>query len=192
VGIIIVLALRLTVPLTILRWPLLGGILAIVADTVDILIFQMFGFPDFVEYHQADKLLDSYYMALEVVVVQRWLPLPRTVATLLFAYRMVGVLVFELIDARAALLLFPNLFEMFFLFHLASARVAPAYRLTARDASAWLVVLLIPKMAQEYTLHYAKALDNLVALDIIQDGYRAAIGWLHDHIGALARVCALG
>lgn len=191
-GIIIVLALRLTVPLTILRWPLLGGILAILADTVDILIFQMFGFPDFIEYHQADKLLDSYYMALEVLVAQRWLLLPRTVATLLFAYRMGGVLVFELIDARAALLMFPNLFEMFFLLQLASARVAPAYRLTARDASAWLAVLLVPKMAQEYTLHYAKALDNLVALEIIRDSYGAAIGWLRDHIGALLRVCALG
>lgn len=71
-GLAIVLGLRLTVPLTILRWPLVGGLLAIAADTVDILFFQFFGFPSFIGYHELDKLLDTYYLILEVIVAQRW------------------------------------------------------------------------------------------------------------------------
>ena len=47
-GLVIVLVVRLTAPLTILRWPLAGAIIAIVADTTDILFFQAFGFPSFI------------------------------------------------------------------------------------------------------------------------------------------------
>jgi hypothetical protein len=50
---ILVLGLRLTVPLTVC-WPLFGGLLAVAADTVDILIFQAFGFPVH-GYHQIDS-----------------------------------------------------------------------------------------------------------------------------------------
>ncbi len=187
-GVFLVLGLRLTVPLTVLRWPLPGALLGIAADTVDIVIFQALGFPSFMEYHQIDKLLDVYYLALWLVVAQGWLALPRTIATLLFAYRMIGVAVFEMTDARLMLFLFPNLFEFFFLFHAASLRFAPQYRLTAQGAAGWLVLLLIPKMGQEYSLHYARLLDNLVALDIIDDVYRAAAGWLHDHLVVNSRL----
>ena len=178
-GLAIVLSLRLSAPLTILRWPLAGGILAILADTVDILIFQIFGFPSFIGYHEIDKLLDSYYLVIEVIVAQRWAGFPRGIATALFAYRMVGVAAFEATDARGVLVAFPNLFEFFFLFHLACLRFAPGYRLTPPRAAGWLVVLLIPKMGQEYVLHDAKLLDHAVAKDII-------VRWYHDVVNLVA------
>lgn len=174
-GLAIVLALRLTVPLTILRWPLAGGIVAILADTVDILIFQIFGFPSFIGYHEIDKLLDCYYLVLEVIVAQRWASLPRGIASALFAYRMIGVAAFEATDARGVLVAFPNLFEFFFLFHLACLRFAPEYRLTPARGASWLALLLIPKMGQEYVLHDAKLLDHAVAKDIIVRWYRDVI-----------------
>ena len=67
-GLVIVLVVRLTAPLTILRWPLAGAIIAIVADTADILFFQAFGFPTFIGYNEIDKLLDLYYLSLELIV----------------------------------------------------------------------------------------------------------------------------
>lgn len=82
---------------------------------------------------------------------------------------MLGVLVFEFTGARVALLLFPNLFELFFVFRLVADRFAPAYELTPRRVALSLAVLLVPKLAQEYVLHYAKVLDNYVAVDIIRD-----------------------
>jgi hypothetical protein len=86
-GLAIVLGVRLTVPLTIFRWPLAGGLLAIAADAVDIIIFDVAGFPSFLSYQEIDKLLDGYYLAIEVIVAQRWLALPRMTASALFVYR---------------------------------------------------------------------------------------------------------
>jgi hypothetical protein len=178
-GLAIVLGLRLTVPLTILRWPLAGGVLAILVDTVDILFFQTFGFPSFIGYHEIDKLLDSYYLVLEVIVVQRWPGMPRGIASVLFIYRMIGVAILEVTDARGALVAFPNLFEFYFLFYAACQRFAPEYRLTAGRTAGWLVILLIPKMGQEYVLHGAKLLDHAVAKDII-------VRWYHHVVNVVA------
>jgi hypothetical protein len=138
VGLTLVLAIRLTVPLTIVRWPLAGGLLSIAADTIDILLFDLFGFPSVANYQQIDKILDCYYLAIEFLVVQRWETLPRSVASALFAYRVAGVVLFELSDARALLLVFPNLFELFFLFVLVVRHSYPAYILDLRRTVMWL------------------------------------------------------
>ena len=167
-GIGIALAARLLVPLTILRWPLVGGILSIAADTVDIVIFNIWGFPSW-DYQRFDKTLDLYYLALELVVVQRWLRFERCLASILFAYRLVGILLFEVAGWRAALLVFPNLFEVYYLLPLGVTRFAPRYALTPRRTLGWLALLLLPKLAQEYLLHSAKVLDDLVLFDVIRD-----------------------
>lgn len=86
---------------------------------------------------------------------------------------MIGVAILEATDDRGTLVVFPNLFEFFYLFHLACLRFKPEYRLTPSRAAGWLVVLLIPKMGQEYVLHDAKLLDHAVAKDII-------VRWYHD------------
>ena len=65
-GTVIVLVVRLVVPLLILRRPLLGGLLAIVADTCDIVAFNIWGWPPW-PYHLLDKALDWYYLALEAL-----------------------------------------------------------------------------------------------------------------------------
>jgi hypothetical protein len=173
-GVWIVVVMRLTVPLTIFRWPLVGGVLAIVADTVDILFFQWLGFPS-IGYHELDKLLDTYYLAIEFVVAQRWDTLPRATASALFVYRVIGVVLFEFTDDRTLLLVFPNLFELYFLFHAARLRYAQTPQLTFNQTFAALGVLLIPKMGQEYSLHYARFLDHAVALDIIENIAHATI-----------------
>lgn len=176
-GLAIVLVVRLLAPLAIFRWPLAGALLAIAADTVDILIFDVFGFPGFIEYHQVDKLLDSYYLAIEFIVAQRWGAVPRATASALFAYRMIGVVAFEVTDTRALLLVFPNVFEWFFLLQVWLLRFRPAYVLTPQRAAAWVAVLLVPKLAQEYLLHYSRVLDHYVATDVIGDSYRALKRW---------------
>jgi hypothetical protein len=168
VGGIIAIAVRLLVPLVILRRPLLGGVLAIVADASDIVIFNVWGFPSW-DYQHLDKLLDLYYLALEFGVALRWQRLSRTVASALFGWRTLGVIVFETTAWRAGLLIFANLFELYFLFVLAAARMAPGYVLSRRRTLLWLLVLLVPKLLQEYLLHIARVLDNLVLFDVIAD-----------------------
>ena len=179
-GTVLALFVRLALPLTILRWPLAGAVLSIAADTIDILIFNALGFPH-IGYQQFDKLLDLYYLSLELVVVRRWAPFERTVASALFAWRLAGVLLFEALGVRVALLLFPNMFEVYYLLVLATRRWAPAYEFTPARTVVALCVLLVPKLAQEYALHYARWLDNLVAFDVISDIWR----WIGDRLQLL-------
>jgi hypothetical protein len=77
---------------------------------------------------------------------------------------------------------FPNVFELFFLCYAAVLHLWPDYELTPRRAIAWIAVLLVPKMGQEYALHYARWLDNLSAVEIIEDAARATRTWLRDRL----------
>ena len=50
-----------------------------------------------------------------LIVALRWDGLERNVAVALYLFRLVGFLVFELTGARMTLVLFPNVFEIWFL-----------------------------------------------------------------------------
>ena len=159
---LLVIALRLLLPLTILRWPLAGGLLSLVVDAVDVVLVDLFarvlGEPgEFGPlYAQLDKYLDTYYLALEVVVVRRWHEaVPRRTAYALFAWRALGVVLFEITVSRPLLVVFPNLFENYFLFVLVARRWFPRFvpRTWAQSVIACLL-LLIPKEIQEFVLHY--------------------------------------
>lgn len=159
---LLVIALRLVLPLSILRWPLAGGILALVIDAIDVvlvdLLAKVFGEPgEFGPlYAQLDKYLDTYYLALEVVVARRWQEVvPRRTAYLLFAWRLIGVILFEITVYRPLLVVFPNLFENYFLYVLVARRWFPRFLArTWPQSLAACLVLLVPKEVQEYVLHY--------------------------------------
>ncbi len=159
---IVVIALRLALPLTILRWPLAGGLLAMAVDALDVVLVDAIAgvlrqpgeFGPF--YAQIDKWLDIYYLALELVVVRRWPEaLPRGAATLLFVWRLAGVIAFEVTAYRPLLLIFPNLFENVYLYVLIVRRWFPALMpRTVPQVLAVLLVLLVPKTIQEWALHW--------------------------------------
>ncbi len=160
VGQAVVIALRLLVPLLILRLPLVGGVLAMLLDGADVIIVELLG-PGGMGpyYHSLDKYLDMYYLSLELYVSLRWRELlPRRTSILLYVYRLVGVLAFELTQVRPLLFFFPNLFENWFLFYMLRNRFFPRLRLDScgRIATA-LLLLYIPKVLQEYVLHIAQA-----------------------------------
>lgn len=159
-GQIIIIALRVIVPLLILRRPLAGGIIAMLLDALDVVLVELFGEGGMGEhYHSLDKVLDLWYLGLEAWVAWSWRArIPRLIAIWLFAWRVLGVILFELTDQRWLLFAFPNLFEHWFLFVLIVWTWFPRVKLdTWRSALAWLVVLYIPKLGQEYLLHVAEA-----------------------------------
>jgi hypothetical protein len=159
---LIVIALRLVLPLTILRWPLAGGLLALVIDATDVVLVDAIAGllgqpPEFGPiYAQLDKWLDLYYLGLEVVVARRWVELvPRRTAYVLFAWRLVGVILFEITIYRPLLVVFPNLFENYFLYILVARRWFPRFvPRTVRQSVVVSLILLIPKEIQEYVLHW--------------------------------------
>jgi hypothetical protein len=158
-GAAIVIAVRLTVPLLIFRWPLIGGLASMIADTLDVVMISAMnlgGFGD--NYHTTDKLLDTYYLSIELFVALRWENLyARWISAVLFPYRLIGVVLFELTGHRIMLFVFPNLFENWWLYCAFTMSYAPRFApRSARSSAIALVLLLIPKMAQEYLLHFAE------------------------------------
>jgi hypothetical protein len=160
VGVLIVLAVRLSVPLLIFRRPLLGGVLSFLADAADLVVFNAFGFPD--DYQRLDKGLDLYYLSIEMIVALRWAPLPRNVAGVLYLWRVAGAVLFEVTGSRWVLLLFPNLFELWWLLV-----VIKGQDLSRRATAVWLVVLLVPKLVHEYVLHVWRVLDRYTLVDVV-------------------------
>jgi hypothetical protein len=159
-GELIIIALRLLIPLTILRWQLTGGIIAMLLDALDVVLIELIGRGGFGDhYAQLDKLLDSYYLTLELIVAWRWSNrFARQPAIALFGYRVAGVVLFELTGVRVLLVLFPNLFENWWLYCVFVFRFFP--RLVPhswRSTITPLVILLVPKMGQELLLHYYEA-----------------------------------
>lgn len=159
-GQIIVVSLRIFFPLLILRRPLLGGVIAMLLDALDVVIVEFFGKGGMGDhYHSIDKVLDLYYLAFEAWVALSWAErVPRLTAAVLFVYRVVGVIIFEITSWRFSLFAFPNLFEHWFIFYLVRNRFFPQVTLSSwKHTLAFLIVLYIPKLAQEYLLHVAKA-----------------------------------
>ena len=159
-GIAVILVIRLLVPLTIFRWPLAGGLLAVAVDTLDVVIIEIIGLGGFGGHYQTlDKAQDLYYLGIEFLVATGWEnPWAKWPALVLYPYRVIGAIAFEITHVRVLLFIFPNLFENWWLYCVIVARFTP--RLEPRSfmsAAVPLVLLLIPKMAQEYLLHYAEA-----------------------------------
>ncbi len=74
---------------------------------------------------------------------------------LLFGYRLIGVVLFEVTQVRVLLLVFPNLFERFFILQVASQRFFPRFRMETYGRIAIVVlVILATKLPQEFALHY--------------------------------------
>jgi len=153
---IFVILLRLIIPLLIFRRPLLGGVASVLLDAVDANIVRIMG-GTFPNYQQLDKYLDTYYLFFEFVVSLGWdHKLAKQTSVILFLYRVVGVVLFEITNTRVFLFFFPNLFEYFFLFFLIlKRRYFDSNKVNSWSRMVLIVVLLyILKFPQEYLLHY--------------------------------------
>jgi hypothetical protein len=180
----LVIAGRFFLPLLIPRFPLPAILVCLVLDGVDQTLFQTFTDLDLTGYQGYDKALDVYYLAVAYLsTLRNWTNLDAfRIARFLFYYRLAGVVLFELLEWRALLLLFPNTFEYFFIVYEAIRLRWDPTRLTRRNlillaAGIWVCI----KLPQEYWIHIAK----LDTTDLI--GAHPWIGLL----GALA-ILALG
>ena len=147
--------MRLIVPVFILRWPLGGFIASVLADTLDVVIVAGIRSGIFEDYTSTDKLLDTYMLAFAALVSWRWQNrIARGASIALFGYRVVGVAILQLTDARWVLFVFPNVFDFFYVYHLVTTRWFPT--LEVKGYRLLLYVLLIlsgMKLGQEFILH---------------------------------------
>jgi hypothetical protein len=154
-----VVASRILVPLAIPHFPLPAMLVALVIDGVDQTIFQTFTSLDLSGYQQYDKALDVYYLSIAYIATLRnWTNLPAfSVSRFLYYYRLVGVVVFELTQIRAVLLIFPNTFEYFFDFYEGVRARWDPRRMSPRlviGAAAFIWIFI--KLPQEWWIHVAQ------------------------------------
>lgn len=157
---IIIILIRTFIPLTILRWPLLGVLLSILGDISDVMVFEFFGstFLPGIEYHNVDKIFDTWYLFLAFVVIfRRWRQdkLARNTGIILFLWRFVGFLVFMLAGIRSAFFFAPNIFEFFFLATLIIWKFNPKFKYTWKSLIVTLLIVGIPNIIKEYFMHFA-------------------------------------
>lgn len=155
----LVIALRLIVPLSILRWPFWGVIASIAADGLDVVILEATGGAKIFwgpTYHPIDKALDTYYLAIAAAVSLRWKEdLARKTSIILFLWRLVGVIIFEITRIRQVIFFAPNIFENFYLLIAGATQFFPKFRLDSpKKLVIFLLVASVPKLVQEYVMHF--------------------------------------
>ncbi len=154
-----VVGLRLFVPLLIPRFPLPAILACLVIDAADQTIFQNNTDLDLTGYQGYDKALDIYYLTIAYLsTLRNWTdPFAFGVVRFLWYYRLAGVLLFELFDVRALLIIFPNTFEYFFIAYEAVRLWWNPERLSRRQVigmAAFIWVFI--KLPQEWWLHIAQ------------------------------------
>ncbi len=173
-AIAIVATIRVLGSLPVLRWAFVGAIIALLADASDVFLLNLLDMSAMGHYQQFDKWADQVYMLTFLIVALRWQGLTRNVAVGLYAYRLVGVVAFELSGVRILLMVFPNVFEFWFIFVASLPHWRPRYNLSTAGALSVLPLLLVAKEGQEFVLHGARWLDRFTALDALH----AIWGWL--------------
>ena len=173
--VIVIAAIRIAGSLPVLRWPLLGGLLAILVDLSDLLLRDLLDLGGVPDYQSLDKWLDQVYLGAFLWVALRWSGPARTVAIALYVFRLVGFVAFELTHERALLLLFPNVFEFWFIAvaALGDARVA---RWSKGRLAIVVIVLAGLKEFQEWALHGARLFDSIGTLEAIDLVWRRLTG----------------
>jgi hypothetical protein len=113
--VLVIAAIRIAGSLPVLRWPLAGGLLAVLVDLSDLLLQDLLSLGGLPDYQSLDKWVDQVYLGAFLVVAWRWAGPARSIAVALYVYRLAGFLAFELTHDRNLLLFFPNVFEFWFL-----------------------------------------------------------------------------
>ena len=174
-GILVFVLFRAATALPVLRWPLAGGLLAIGGDLADLLLRDLVGIGS-LDYQLLDKLLDQVYLLLFLVVALRWEGAERRVAVALYLYRLAGTVLFLLTDERLVLLLFPNVFETWFLLVAVLHHRREPVRWTPPRFALALAGATAVKLVQEWALHGGRIFDGISSLDFLDQVRRWLTG----------------
>ena len=166
--ILIIGAIRVAGSLPVLRWPLAGGILAVLVDLSDLLLRDVLDLGGLGDYQAFDKWVDQVYLATFLVVALRWSGVERNVAVALYAWRLVGFVAFEVSGDRGLLLWFPNVFEFWFLFVAGLHRFRPRFVWRPVSLVVTLAMLIGLKELHEWSLHGARLFDGISSLEFLE------------------------
>jgi hypothetical protein len=165
---VVIAIVRVLGSLVVLRWALVGGIVAILTDLSDLFLKNFLDLGGVRDYQAFDKWLDQVYLAAFLsVAIRHWRGPARDIAIGLYAFRFTGFIIYELTGARTVLLFFPNVFEFWFLFVASLPHWRPAFRYTRANTAITLATLTAAKLLQEYVLHWNRVLDRFSTIDLL-------------------------
>ncbi len=169
--------IRIAGSLPVLRWAFAGALIAIVVDFSDLFFMAVIDLGGLGDYQSFDKWIDLVYMFAFLWVANRWSGPERTIALGLFAFRMIGFVAFEITGARSVLLVFPNVFEFWFVFVAIRLHYWPGYEMTRQRLAKWFAVTLALKMGQEWVLHGGRYLDSFTLFEAVEAIWDFVIFW---------------
>ena len=92
----------------------------------------------------------------------------KKIGIILFSYRIIGMILFEVFQKRWILFLFPNFFE-FWIIVIALLRLyKDDLQITRKNVGFLIIPIMSIKLLQEYVLHVNKILDNYTLIEIIE------------------------
>ena len=102
------------------------------------------------------------------IVLFRFNVQAKKIGIILFSYRIIGMILFEVFQKRWILFLFPNFFE-FWIIVIALLRLyKDDLQITRKNVGFLIIPIMSIKLLQEYVLHVNKILDNYTLIEIIE------------------------
>lgn len=150
-------AIRTTVPLLILRFPLLGILLSSLIDMYDWFFVDTSTPEKLDNYQHWDKSMDIYYQVIIVFAVLKFKDtLVKRTAISLFMFRCIGLVLFYTIGGRQFLFFFPNFFENFVIAYLLFVFITKEKIMLTSKKLLLLSFLIIalPKTIHEFFQHF--------------------------------------
>ena len=146
--------LRLIFPLIIFKYPFGGAVAVIAFDLLDMDLIKRFN-GNLDNYQTLDKTLDTYYLAIEAIIVLTWKnKLVKKIALGLFIYRLLGFSIFLFTQNLLFLVIFPNVFEYFYLIYLGIQKIFKKDLKSKMALAVILIILIMVKVTHEYWLHF--------------------------------------
>ncbi len=156
--IITILIFRLLTPFLVIRWPFWGSLAIIFVDTFDFTALNYFNIntlnPE--SYQSFDKAFDLYGLFFQLYTVRYLREVKaKKILKILFSWRLIGVVLFELTKMRQLLFFAPNIFEYFYLLIFGSKKFFPSFSLEEnKNLYTLLIIATLPKITFEYILHF--------------------------------------
>ncbi|MEA2020287.1 MAG: hypothetical protein U9M98_00950 [Patescibacteria group bacterium] len=137
------------------RYPFAVTVGSVVLDAFDVEFFRLATNSTNSDLYQVlDKSLDFYWYLFAFIYslfTPYWF-----IFAILFSIRLIGMIAFLLSKDRRVFLLFPNIFENFFVFYVAVETLPQLSHLLNYPAILWVsAFLIVIKLFQEYLVHIA-------------------------------------
>ena len=143
-----------------LKWAFFGSLFAVFVDLSDLFWKDYLHLGGIRNYQAFDKIFDLVYMSVFLIVARKWGGIFAKIALYLFIFRIIGMMLFEFTDRRFFLLIFPNIFEFWFIFTALARRLWAEKSQKVNFIVYSLVLCTFFKLIHEWVLHGGKYFDR--------------------------------